>query len=146
MKEQLIEELNNLLAKSELLMNQHEEMKQRWKEMWTEDIFERTHLNEKIWALSIEWESLYNELKRKLDIQKWDRKIELKDELDDSWKKRYTESTADAVINAEYEEEDQALWGLKKTYKLLLNVKQNIPEYVNIVKMDIKNLTPINGF
>jgi hypothetical protein len=143
MLETLIKELNDLLARYETLNKQHEEMKTRRKEMWTDDLFEWLHLNEKMWALAVEGESLYNELKRKLDIIKWDRKIELKDEVNEDGKKKYTETTADAVIFKQFEDEDDALWKIRKVYKLILNVKQNIPEYVNIVKMDIKNLTPL---
>ena len=146
MLETLIKELNDLLARYETLNKQHEEMKTRRKEMWTDDLFEWLHLNEKMWALAVEGESLYNELKRKLDIIKWDRKIELKDEVNDDGKKKYTETTADAVIFKQFEDEDDALWKIRKVYKLILNVKQNIPEYVNIVKMDIKNLTPLQWF
>lgn len=146
MLETLIKELNDLLARYEILNKQHEEMKTRRKEMWTDDLFEWLHLNEKMWALAVEGESLYNELKRKLDIIKWDRKIELKDEVNDDGKKKYTETTADAVIFKQFEDEDDALWKIRKVYKLILNVKQNIPEYVNIVKMDIKNLTPLQWF
>lgn len=146
MLETLIKELNDLLARYETLNKQHEEMKTRRKEMWTDDLFEWLHLNEKMWALAVEGESLYNELKRKLDIIKWDRKIELKDEVNEDGKKKYTETTADAVIFKQFEDEDDALWKIRKVYKLILNVKQNIPEYVNIVKMDIKNLTPIQWF
>jgi hypothetical protein len=146
MLETLIKELNDLLARYETLNKQHEEMKTRRKEMWTDDLFEWLHLNEKMWALAVEGESLYNELKRKLDIIKWDRKIELKDEVNEDGKKKYTETTADAVIFKQFEDEDDALWKIRKVYKLILNVKQNIPEYVNIVKMDIKNLTPLQWF
>lgn len=146
MQEIIVSELNNILAKSWKLIEQHEKMKEWRKQMGTDELFERLHLNEKVWALSIEAESAYNELKRQLELIKWDRKIELKEEVDDNWKKKYTETTADAVIAREFDKEDKALWSIKKVFKQLYNIKTSIPEYVNIVKMDIKNLTPIQWF
>ena len=64
--------------------------------------------------------------------------IELKAELDENWKKKYTESTAEAVIRQEFYQQDLDLSVLKTKIELLQNRTTVIGEYVNIVKMHLK--------
>ena len=64
--------------------------------------------------------------------------IELKSELDDNNKKKYTESTAEAVIRQEFFQQDLDLSVLKTKIELLQNRTAVINEYINIVKMHLK--------
>jgi hypothetical protein len=93
--------------------------------------------------MATSWKSMYMENYKALDVLKWQRRIDLKAELDENWKKKYTESTADAVINKEFEDEWKALNTLKTAYELLLNIANHIPEYINLVKLDMRTLNPL---
>lgn len=82
--------------------------------------------------------SSYQEQKQENDSKKGQRMIELKAELDSNGKKRYTESTADAVIRQDFYQQDLDLSVLKTTIELLQNKTAVINEYINIVKMHLK--------
>ena len=64
--------------------------------------------------------------------------IELKLELDEQGKKKYTESTAEAVIRQEFFQQDLDLATLRTKTELLQNKTGVINEYINIVKMHLK--------
>ena len=142
-KEILTKELEEFYAEAENIAEKHEIMKAKWIDVGTEDLFERVKLNEKASNLYVEWKSLYMEWKILVDDEKWQRMIELKTELDENWKKKHTESTAEATINHEFLETSEKLLELKKGYELLYNIQNNIPEYVNVVKLNMKALNPM---
>jgi hypothetical protein len=85
-----------------------------------------------------ELRSSYQEQKQSNDTKKGQRMIELKAELDDNNKKKYTESTAEAVIRQEFYQQDLDLSVLKTKIELLQNRTAVINEYINIVKMHLK--------
>ena len=142
-KEILTKELEEFYAEAKNIAEKHEIMKAKWIDVGTEDLFERVKLNEKASNLYVEWKSLYMEWKILVDDEKWQRMIELKTELDENWKKKHTESTAEATITHEFLETSEKLLELKKGYELLYNIQNNIPEYVNVVKLNMKALNPM---
>jgi hypothetical protein len=85
-----------------------------------------------------ELRSSYQEQKQSNDKEKGQRMIELKLELDEQGKKKYTESTAEAVIRQEFFQQDLDLSVLKTKIELLQNRTAVINEYINIVKMHLK--------
>jgi hypothetical protein len=69
--------------------------------------------------------------------------IELKAQLDQNWKKVYTESTAEWTLRAEFLEKDIEQNTLKTSYELLYQKAQLITEYINIIKLNNKALFTI---
>lgn len=143
MTEEINEEIARYIADSAILRDKHETMKKKWLDLSTYDLFERIRILEEVSNLVVTWKSLYMEDKRWLEAIKGNRRIELKSETTADGKKKHTESTADAVICNEFKEEDELLWKLKTSYELLWNIANTIPEYVNLVKMNMKALNPL---
>jgi hypothetical protein len=143
MLEDIIKEIDQFIADSSDLCDRHNAIKNKWLWIWTYELFQRIEILETASNMAVSWKSLYTEDKQALEVIKWKRRIELKSEVDDKGKKKHTESTAEAVINEEFADEDKALLTLKTAYELLLNICKVIPEYVNVVKMDMKALNPL---
>lgn len=143
MKEKLEKDILEFLHESKLLTERHELMKAKWLDLGTQDLFDWVCINEKVANMITEGKSMYLENKRWLEVLKGNRRIELKAELNEDWKKKHTESTAEAVINNEFWEEDKLMLQLKEAYELLMNIALNIPEYINIVKLNMRILNPI---
>ena len=80
----------------------------------------------------------YYELKLRLDVEKAKMMIAYKTMLDDNWKKKYTDTTAEWEIKKQFLDDDIRLNELKKTYELLYQKAQTINEYINIVKLNRK--------
>ena len=74
------------------------------------------------------------ETKLWLDNEKGSKMIDLKWQLTAEWKKVHTESTAQAVINEMFLEQDKEMIEIKKNLSLLKQKADNIIEYVNLVK------------
>lgn len=124
--------------KIQSLIDRHEILKLKGLQLGEQDLFDRVALREEIADCITELRSQYQEQKQQNEVEKGKRMIELKAELDDNGKKRYTESTAEAVIRQEFMEKDIALSVLKTQTELLQNKTWVINEYINIVKMHLK--------
>lgn len=121
------------------LLDNHEKFKLKWLEdLELEDLFEWVKLKEDMITKLTEMSSYYMETKLELDKKKWEKMIFLKWELDENGKKRYTDTTAQAIINDEFYEDDINQLALKATIDLLKGKVQNIIEYVNLVKYYMK--------
>jgi hypothetical protein len=121
------------------LLDKHEVFKLKWlQDLTLEDLFEWVKLKEDMTAQLTEMSSYYMENKLELDKKKWERMIFLKWELDENGKKRYTDTTAQAIINDEFYKEDIDQLTLKASVDLLKGKVQNIIEYVNLVKYYMK--------
>lgn len=129
-------ELEN--SKIDKLLKKHESLKWKWLLLWEQDLFDWVMLWEEMADEITMLRSSYQEQKQNNDTKKWQRMIELKSELDENWKKRYTESTAEAVIRQEFYSQDLELAVLKTKSELLQNRTAVINEYINIVKMHLK--------
>ena len=119
-------------TKIDSLLQRHEILKLKWLQLWEQDLFNWVMLWEEMADCITELRSTYQEQKQANDT------IELKAELDDNNKKKYTESTAEAVIRQEFYQQDLDLSVLKTKIELLQNRTAVINEYINIVKMHLK--------
>ena len=125
-------------TKIDALLQRHEILKLKWLQLWEQDLFNWVMLWEEMADCITELRSSYQEQKQSNDTKKGQRMIELKAELDDNNKKKYTESTAEAVIRQEFFQQDLDLSALKIKTELLQNKTAVINEYINIVKMHLK--------
>ncbi len=125
-------------TKIDSLLQRHEVLKLKGLQLGEQDLFDRVALWEEMADSITELRSQYQEQKQANEVEKGKRMIELKAELDENWKKKYTESTAEAVIRQEFYQQDLDLSVLKTKIELLQNRTTVISEYVNIVKMHIK--------
>lgn len=124
--------------KIDALLERHEILKLKWLQLWEQDLFNWVMLWEEMADCITELRSTYQEQKQSNDTKKGQRMIELKLELDEQGKKKYTESTAEAVIRQEFFQQDLDLSALKIKTELLQNKTGVINEYINIVKMHLK--------
>ena len=129
--------------KIEQLIARHENFKQKGLMLTNDDLFNRMCLQDEMITLSSNLKAEYVEKKIKLDVEKWQRLIELKLELDENWKKMYTDSTANWKIDTEYRDEDIEQSVRKVQYELLYSKAQTITEFINIVKLNNKALFTI---
>lgn len=129
--------------KIEQLIARHENFKQKGLMLTNDDLFNRMCLQDEMITLSSNLKAEYAEKKIKLDVEKWQRLIELKLELDENWKKIYTDSTANWKIDTEYRDEDIEQSVRKVQYELLYSKAQTITEFINIVKLNNKALFTI---
>lgn len=125
-------------TKIDSLLQRHEVLKLKGLQLGEQDLFDRISLREEMADCITELKSQYQEQKQANEVEKGKRMIELKAELDENWKKKYTESTAEAVVRQEFYQQDLDLSVLKTKIELLQNRTTVISEYVNIVKMHIK--------
>lgn len=125
-------------TKIDALLERHEILKLKWLQLWEQDLFNWVMLWEEMADCITELRSTYQEQKQSNDTKKGQRMIELKLELDEQGKKKYTESTAEAVIRQEFFQQDLDLSALKIKTELLQNKTGVINEYINIVKMHLK--------
>ena len=125
-------------TKIDALLERHEILKLKWLQLWEQDLFNWVMLWEEMADCITELRSSYQEQKQQNDTKKGQRMIELKLELDEQGKKKYTESTAEAVIRQEFFQQDLDLSALKIKTELLQNKTGVINEYINIVKMHLK--------
>ena len=125
-------------TKIDSLLQRHEVLKLKGLQLGEQDLFDRVALWEEMADSITELRSQYQEQKQANEVEKGKRMIELKAELDENGKKKYTESTAEAVIRQEFYQQDLDLSVLKTKIELLQNRTTVISEYVNIVKMHIK--------
>ncbi len=125
-------------TKIDALLERHEILKLKWLQLWEQDLFNWVMLWEEMADCITELRSSYQEQKQSNDTKKGQRMIELKLELDEQGKKKYTESTAEAVIRQEFFQQDLDLSALKIKTELLQNKTGVINEYINIVKMHLK--------
>lgn len=124
--------------KIQSLIDRHEILKLKGLQLGEQDLFDRVALREEMADCITELRSQYQEQKQQNEVEKGKRMIKLKAELDDNSKKKYTESTAEAVIRQEFMQKDMALSVLKTQTELLQNKTWVINEYINIVKMHLK--------
>lgn len=129
--------------KIEQLIARHENFKQKGLMLTNDDLFNWMCLQDEMITLSSNLKAEYAEKKIKLDVEKWQRLIELKLELDENWKKMYTDSTANWKIDTEYRDEDIEQSVRKVQYELLYSKAQTITEFINIVKLNNKALFTI---
>ena len=125
-------------TKIDALLQRHEILKLKWLQLWEQDLFNWVMLWEEMADCITELRSSYQEQKQSNDTKKGQRMIELKLELDEQGKKKYTESTAEAVIRQEFFQQDLDLATLRTKTELLQNKTGVINEYINIVKMHLK--------
>lgn len=137
------EVIKKMIDEANTLIEKHEAFKSKGLELSIKDLFDWTSLWEDMWNMIVLYKSTYMENKNSLEIEKGARRIELKFEVDENGKKLYTESTADAVINEEFQKKDAEQLMLKTCYEWLLNKMENIEKYINLVKMHMKILNPI---
>lgn len=125
-------------TKIDTLLERHEILKLKWLQLWEQDLFNWVMLWEEMADCITELRSQLQEQKQQNEVEKGKKMIELKAELDENWKKKYTESTAEAVIRQEFYQQDLDLSVLKTKIELLQNRTAVINEYINIVKMHLK--------
>lgn len=122
----------------EKMVEEHEVYKLKWLQLNEDDLWNWTVLQEKMEDKAIELRSLYMEEKNQCDTDKWIRLVELKSELDENWKKKYTDSTADGVIKQEFKQRETDISIHKLQSDLLLNKAQAVERYVNLIKLYMK--------
>lgn len=122
----------------EQMVEEHEKYKLKWYKLNDEDIRNRTALQERMLDKSLELRSLYMEEKNQCDTDKWIRLVELKTELDENGKKKYTDSTADGVIKQEFKQRETDISIHKLQGELLFQKASAIERYVNLIKLYMK--------
>ncbi len=122
----------------EKMVEEHEVYKLKWLQLNEDDLWNWTVLQEKMEDKAIELRSLYMEEKNQCDTDKWIRLVELKSELDENGKKKYTDSTADGVIKQEFKQRETDISIHKLQSDLLLNKAQAVERYVNLIKLHMK--------
>lgn len=125
------------------MIQRHENFKQKGLMLTNDDLFDWMCLQDEMITISSNLKSEYAENKIRMDAEKWQRMIELKLELDENWKKMYTDSTANSKIDNEYMDEDIEQATRKVQYELLYSKAQTITEFINIVKLNNKALFTI---
>ncbi len=122
----------------EQMVEEHEKYKLKWYKLNDEDIRNRTALQERMLDKSLELKSLYMEEKNQCDTDKGIRLLELKAILDENWKKKYTDSTADWVIKQEFKQRETDISIHKLQGELLFQKASAIERYVNLIKLYMK--------
>ena len=120
------------------IIDKYESFKKKWLKLNEQDMFDWLELQDTIQDQVIEFKSEYLEEKLEFDRDYWLRLIELKDIKDADWKKKYTDSTAKAVVDNEFFERELDLITKKATYEMLMNKASNIVEYINVIKLSMK--------
>lgn len=123
------------------LIDQHEAFKLKGLDLSVPDIFSWIELKEKMKFKVIELKSLAVETKAKIDKDKALRVLELKADVDENGKK-LTEKAIDSTILIEFQDRTSELNALTKYRELLLECAENVLEYVNVVKLNLKNDLP----
>lgn len=118
----------------EELLKRHELLKSKGLKLTADDLFQRNTLLEAILDLRTNKRSERLESRNQLENEKAGRRLMLKEEKTDDWKKKHTENTMDCLIAQEFQEKDQSLSLLKTTIELLENKVAVIPEYIQIGK------------
>lgn len=104
-------------------------------------MFSWIELKETMKRRAIELKSEIIETKAQLDKDKGIRFLSLKSQLDDDGKK-LTEKAIDSMLRVEFEKRDADYNALGKYRELLIECAENVLEYVNVVKLNIKNDLP----
>lgn len=123
------------------LIDKHEAYKLKWMDLTVPDMFSWIELKESMKIQAIELKSQYIESKAQLEKDKAMRILELKAEVDENWKK-LTEKSIDSTLLLEFQERTQELNALSKYRDLLIEYAENVLEYVNVVKLNLKNDLP----
>lgn len=121
------------------ILEKYEAFKKKWLQLNEQDLFDRLELQDVIQDKVIEFKSEYLEEKLVFDRDYWLKMIELKEMKWDDWKKKYTDVTAKAVCDDEFFQREIELISKKTTYEMLLNKANSVIEYVNVVKLAMKN-------
>lgn len=122
----------------EELFEQNEHFKQKWLQLSDDDLFTWLQLQDEMITKSSNMKAEYFELKLRLDVEKAKCMIAYKTMIDENWKKKYTDTTAEWEIKKQFLDDDIRLNEMKKTYELLYQKAWTITEYINIVKMNRK--------
>lgn len=125
------------------LIDEHEKYKLKWVELTVPDMFNWIELKEKMKIQVIELRSEILETKAWLEKDKAIRTLELKASVDDSGKKP-TEKSIDSTLKLEFGDRENELNALIKYRDLLSELADNVLEYVNVVKLNMKNDLPFN--
>lgn len=123
------------------LIDQHEAFKLKGLDISVADMFSWIELKEKMKVQAIELKSQAIETKAYLEKDKAIRTLELKAEVDENWKK-LTEKSIDSTLLLEFQDRTAELNALSKYRDLLLEYADNVLEYVNVVKLNVKNDLP----
>ena len=120
------------------LLDRHEAFKKKWLQNNESTLFDWVMLWEEILDARTILKSEYQEERQQLEIEKGIKKIELKSEVDEKWKKIHTEATSDAIIDQKFNEKDQFISLKKLQIESLENKVAVISEYINLVKLSLK--------
>ncbi len=123
------------------LIDQHERFKLKGLDLTVSDMFSWIELKEKMKLQVIELKSQHLETKAQLEKDKALRVLELKAGVDENWKK-LTEKSIDSTLLLEFQDRTSELNALIKYRELLLECAENVLEYVNVVKLNLKNDLP----
>lgn len=123
------------------LIDQHEAFKLKWLDLTVPDMFKWIELKETMKCRAIELKSQIIETKAKIDKDKGVRFLLLKGQTDEEGKK-LTEKAIDSMLRVEFEERDSEYNALGKYRELLIECAENVLEYVNVVKLNLKNDLP----
>ena len=104
-------------------------------------MFKWIELKEQMKFRVIELKSQAIETKAQLEKDKGVRFLSLKSQVDDDGKK-LTEKAIDSMLRVEFQERDAELNALSKYRELLIECAENVLEYVNVVKLNLKNDLP----
>lgn len=133
--------MEELMKKFQEYKDQHEAFKLKWMDLKEEDMFKWIELKEAIRVLAIELKSEIMETKSQIDKDEKIRFLELKWQLDEDWKK-LTEKSIDSTITLEFKDKRDELNAIIKYRELLLEFSENVIEYINVVKLNMKNELP----
>lgn len=123
------------------LIDQHEKFKSKGLDISVADMFAWVELKEQMKFRVIELKSQAIEMKANLEKDKALRTLELKAEVTEDGKK-LTEKAIDSTLMLEFADRTAELNALSKYRELLIECAENVLEYVNVVKLNVKNDLP----
>ena len=122
----------------ETMLKINEEFKQKGLLLSSEDLFDRLRLRDDMKTESWKIRQEYIIEKLEMDKEKAKRVIELKTVTDERWK-WLTEKSIEWNIRQEFFDQEIALNTKKAMYELLYERAESIIDFVNVVKLSLKN-------
>jgi len=119
------------------LLDKHEAFKLKWLQLTDDDLFNWIALQDTMITEVSNMKSEYLEKKLKYDKEKSIKTLEMKADVDEKWKAP-TDKWIDAVLRQEFFQQDLDQSVLKTSYELLQQKAGTITEFVNIVKLHMK--------
>ena len=116
-----------------------EKLKEKWFKINEDDLLQLIQLQDVFKSEEIQTLSEYEEKKILFDNEKYKTLLQLKEEVDNKWKKKYTDKTAEWYVKINYQNEDIEMIKEKYKSKMLRGKIESIEHYINFFKKILFN-------